>query len=1620
MRWLYGFLIAILTILPVGCGSSTGSGGSGFVDWVRNFGGSGDDRTRVVAETSDGFIIAGSSDSFGNGDKDAWLVKTDTSGNPLWSKVYGTRDTVSDKAFAIQQTKDHGFIVAGESSGRLMVMKIDDQGRKIWAHIYSKYRPGKSIQHNDPFDLLTITSIQQTDDDADGDKDDGFVITCGDAVVKLTLDGDVSWDIDYSAMGVSGVALNSVRQTPDGGFIAAGSRPRTQPASLLSPADYFLVRIRPTGSLDWDRTFTSGDTAQANDVIPTSDGGFAMVGQYLFNIPNYTLIEVFKLDASGNLCPSGCWRKYSKDFTSYWDFIRNIDTGHAAREEEGSSIQETPDGFIVAGSVRNFQTGSGSEGITLKILPDGNLSWWHWYGDGAGTKNDTLYFIEPIDTNGDGVSDDGFVAAGRSQGFSGAGGYDMWTMTLDSSGNASTGNLRLEMEGGTADDAAYAIRQTDDDADGNRDDGFVVAGYIHDTRGNSGDNIVVMKLDSNLNTVWKRNYGDTADQEVRALQVVSDGIVVAVSAQPFFDPISSLSESGGGRAVDLLKLDPDGEMWVQSGTGLVPCSGCWAKKYDAPGDEEPSAVIQTADGGYVVAGTTNSFGSGGRDAWVMKLDANGDLCASGCWQKTYGTTGDEEARSIQQTDDDGDGQKDDGFIVGGRSRTNGWSLKLDGNGTILWEHTYTRGSLIQDIRQTSDLKYIAAGDGPLYGGLYGGPSASAWVLKLDENGDLCPTSNGCWGELLGDGTAEEDLFTTVAETSDNGYVVAGYTRSFGGGQMCGSSPCANIWLFKLDKNGTILWQKSYGTGQEDRAYAVRQTSDGGYIVAGQTDGVTGDNDGWVLKLDRDGEVSASCPSGIAEDLGVSVVTYSDPASVSGASGNVTSVGNSLFSYGYPVFDAAVETGRSCLLNTALRYLLTVETTMGGNVASTPLGVACPANCSESYLPGTPVSLNAVPNNGWTFSGWRGDCSGTGNPYNLVMNENRSCHADFVPTGPFTLNVQMTGSGSGTVTGNGISCGSDCTEILLPGTQVTLTAAVSGSDNFLGWIGCDYITVSDECVIAMNGPRTVTATFSATPGVTLTVSLSGTGTLRSADGGIDCPNDCSQDYSPGTAVQLTAVGDSGFSFDYWSACPSLFANGSHCDFTINADTTVSATFVLTPSPLLSVTKTGTGTGTVLGTNIACAADCDEPFASGTQVTLTAVANAASHFTQWGGDCSGLAPQTDLVITANKACAAQFDSGPGPAQQLIVGGNGHTCMIRPNGTVKCWGLGAYLGDGSAGGSRTPVTVSGIPGRAGGLSAVALAAGGSHTCALLSDKTVVCWGANGWGQLGNGTNTNQLTPVPVTGITNATAIATGSTHTCAVLSDTTVRCWGNNTYGTLGNGGTNPSGEWTPVTVMVDGITPLNNVISVAAAQFHTCALKVGGTVHCWGTDYRGAVGIGVPWTGLHPFADSTAVGVANAQALGAGGVLDDTNCTLYASGSIQCWGFGDYGQLGNGTYVSSAMPENVTGIVGAIGGSVGRAMACALMNDGTIRCWGSGTLGELGNGADLSSTVPVDVTGISGAVFVGSGPAALHTCAVFADASVKCWGYNNDVQLGAIDPNNPATIHQSNIPLDVPGL
>jgi uncharacterized repeat protein (TIGR02543 family) len=437
-----------------------------------------------------------------------------------------------------------------------------------------------------------------------------------------------------------------------------------------------------------------------------------------------------------------------------------------------------------------------------------------------------------------------------------------------------------------------------------------------------------------------------------------------------------------------------------------------------------------------------------------------------------------------------------------------------------------------------------------------------------------------------------------------------------------------VWVFDIadtpSPHGAVLWGQFMGGPKHQGFYGPEPRP----TTHALTVAVTGAGSGQVTSSPAGISCGAEC---VKRFLAGTTVTLT-----------ATPNGSSLFT-GWT--GACAGQGNPCTLTLvadhsvaatfAPRVDLTVQSPGAvGVVTSTPAGIDCGADCVESYPGGTGVTLSFTPAPRYIFAAWSGGCAGQADPCTLTLTGSTTVGVSV--THLWALAVTRAGSGTGNVTSApaGVTCGSDCSEDYLDGTQVTLTATPATGSVFTGWTGA-CTGQSATCSVTASADLAVTATFEALH--TLTVTRSGTaGSITSAPAGIACGSDCSEVYVHGTSVTLAAAPGSGSAFASWGgACAG---QGNPCTVSMTASHSVTATFATARK--LTVSITGQGSVATADGSIACPGDCTEFYAHGAVVTLTATPANGRRFDRWSGACSGSSPTCTVTMSANKSVTARF--------------------------------------------------------------------------------------------------------------------------------------------------------------------------------------------------------------------------------------------------------------------------------------------------------------------------------------------------------------------------------------------
>ena len=356
-----------------------------------------------------------------------------------------------------------------------------------------------------------------------------------------------------------------------------------------------------------------------------------------------------------------------------------------------------------------------------------------------------------------------------------------------------------------------------------------------------------------------------------------------------------------------------------------------------------------------------------------------------------------------------------------------------------------------------------------------------------------------------------------------------------------------------------------------------------------------------------------------------------------------------------------------------------------------------------------------------------------------------------------------------------------------------------------------------------------------------------------------------------------------------------------------------------------------------------------------------------------------------LAFSSGAAASHDTPASAGATAITAGVTHACAVTVTGSAKCWGANArgQVGDGSWTRRLIPHDVHGLFGEVR-----AIAGGNESTCVLTSAGAAKCWGENFNGQVGDGTTVIRNTPVDVSGLASGvTAISVGGESNCALTSVGGVKCWGSNCCGQLGDG--TSIDRRTPVDVV--GLT--TGVTAIAANGSYTCALTGAGGVKCWGDNSQGQLGDGTTDEHRTPVdVSGLAGGVA---AITAGGLH---TCALTTVGGVKCWGYNFAGALGDGSRTDKHTPVDVLGLTsGVVAIAAGFGHTCALTAARAVECWGYNYFGQLGDGSKADHLTPVEVSGLASGV-VGLAANGQYSCALTSSGEIKCWGGNDDGQLG----------------------
>jgi hypothetical protein len=844
-----------------------------------------------VKETTDkGFLIAGKIFSSKKNYFDAWLLKTNFTGNITWSKIY--EHEFGTEFILMQEMNDGTYTILGnydinnKNRSDIWLLKIDNEGIKQFDKFYhgSKFEQGFSINLT-PDNGLIITG--QTTSFGTGNSDvilikidsdlgleyenigpeflwfktyggsgmdsgynflktnDGHLVIVGSSsspeigdgllLMKLDYNGNEIWtntiEIDYSESG------DSIKQTSDGGFIIVGTVYTYDNSIGETKEDILLLKTDSNGKKSWFKRFDRTDADSGESIFITDDGGYLIVGLINRNSENDDQdVWMIKTDNFGNL-------KWEKIF------------GGENDDYLGDIIKTNDGGYIFIGNT--FTNNSNKFGIwVVKIDSTGRIEWEKTFDDKLNGLGSCI-----IETR-----DNGYFVIGSKLSYDGD--IDILIIKINSTGNEQWNKLY----GGNDPDSPYSVQRT---FDGN----YIIAG--HSGEFSTENSTWILKINENGDQLWDmRLQGRSSPLIISIIQDSCNGFLILGSDRYWETEEDITLIKIGNKDLQLINKTPtcsiitpeENSVW-----SIVTISGT---SFDPDGNIEKVELKINGGEWEIVDGTTNwsyswntiniedgeytiyvrSFdGKLYSEYSILNLDVINGVMADKIkppkqtWKKTFGGDVDEFGSDIIET-------PENEYVITAYkstkdySESQAWLIKLDNSGDKIWSKTYGGNSWegAESILLADDGGYIVGG----WTESYGEGDSDYWLFKIDSSGKMI------WDRTFGG--KKSDSCYSVGKCDDGGYILTGYSVSFSKGK-------SDVWLVKTDSKGNKEWDRSYGGVENDGGMYVQQTNDMGYMIIGETRSYSeGYEDVWLIKTDSNGnELWNKTYGGKDSDMGYS-------------------------------------------------------------------------------------------------------------------------------------------------------------------------------------------------------------------------------------------------------------------------------------------------------------------------------------------------------------------------------------------------------------------------------------------------------------------------------------------------------------------------------------------------------------------------------------------------------------------------------------------------------------------------------------------------------------------------------------------------------------------------------
>ena len=767
--------------------------------WIKTFGADEMDGANHVLKIEEGFLILGYTTSFGNGGKDLWIIKTDNSRNKVWDKFYGGMHL--DYGIKIIKAYDAGYIILGQThsfgngSGDIWLLKIDDLGKIVWQKTYGgeNLDTGYDIcTSNEEGYVIVGTTVSKKTNSMDG------------YVFKVDTVGSLLWEQVYGGLSIDGFS-SITKKNEEYGYILFGhtksymldkSRKKKKGfigriiASIFKKeptSEAWIVDIDEYGDRNWHNTYGGKKEDVGKSIDAFSDNSFLLTCETESFGKGKKDIWLLKIDSNGKIIWDNTFGGKKNDI--YGSTLVYSNNSIFISGQRAIKNKFSLKSILKLNSRKKTQESANYISFIARLNGKGEIVWEN--DDFEDQKCITPYMT----TLGKNI----LIAGQKSTPFNGSG--DAWVISMNKKGEVI---WDANFGGRGADGGNYALVT--------KDGGYLSVGYT-DSYGFGKNDIWVIKTDFTGEKEWSKVYGGKLDDfGWGATESVDGGYVITGETFSF----------GNGQSdIYIFKIDSVGNK-------------IWSNTFGGLSEDVGYSIINSDDGGYVIASQTRSYGKGGNDGMIVKFDSLGTKK----WNRVYGGKGLDYFKSI--TND-----SLNGYVIAGGTRSfnngdsQGWVMNVDENGFLKWEKTY--GDNGEDgfnmIARSKDNNFIAVGYSESF---FSKGMKDVLMVKIDSLG------NKMWMNLYGG--KSDDIANSVFECKDSGFAIAGETTSFGSGKN-------DILILKTNSNGVQKWKSTIGGKGVDIGRSIEELPKGGFIISGTSTISNLSFDSILIKTDKKGKTS---------------------------------------------------------------------------------------------------------------------------------------------------------------------------------------------------------------------------------------------------------------------------------------------------------------------------------------------------------------------------------------------------------------------------------------------------------------------------------------------------------------------------------------------------------------------------------------------------------------------------------------------------------------------------------------------------------------------------------------------------------------------------------------------